>query len=84
MAEETMIRLIKEIREKIPQSAIAVEHRVGELTIGDRAVVIAASAPHRHEAFQACREMIDRLKECVPIWKKEFYSDGAIWVGLGP
>ena len=63
---------------------IAVEHRVGNLAIGDIAVVIAAAAPHRAEAFTACRAMIDRLKDRVPIWKKEFGDDGSEWVGLGP
>jgi molybdopterin synthase catalytic subunit len=57
---------------------------VGALVVGDAAVVIAASAPHRAEAFAACRALIDRLKEHVPIWKKEIGPDGAEWVGLGP
>jgi molybdopterin synthase catalytic subunit len=63
---------------------IAVEHRIGLLGIGDLAVVIAAAAPHRAEAFTACSAMIDRLKERVPIWKKEISTDGSAWVGLGP
>jgi MoaE-MoaD fusion protein len=63
---------------------LAVEHRVGRLQIGESAVVIAASASHRAQAFAACQAMIDRLKESVPIWKKEFAANGAVWVGLGP
>ena len=63
---------------------LAVEHRIGRLAIGDLAVVIAAAAAHRAEAFTACRAMIDRLKDRVPIWKKEVGEDGAEWVGLGP
>jgi MoaE-MoaD fusion protein len=63
---------------------LAVEHRIGTLQVGEAAVVIAASAPHRAEAFAACQAMIDRLKESVPIWKKEFSASGAVWVGLGP
>ena len=51
---------------------------------GELAVVIAASTPHRAEAFAACRHAIERLKADVPIWKKEVYADGAVWVGLGP
>jgi MoaE-MoaD fusion protein len=84
MAVKEMQRLIVEIEAEIPGSRVAVEHRVGRLQIGDLAVVIAASAPHRAEAFAACRAMIDRLKDRVPIWKKELGSDGAEWVGLGP
>ena len=63
---------------------LAVEHRVGVLGIGDVAVVIAAAAPHRAEAFTACRALIDRLKERVPIWKKEIGESGDEWIGLGP
>ena len=59
-------------------------HRIGKLAIGDLAVVIAAAAAHRAEAFTACRAVIDRLKEHAPIWKKEFGDDGAVWVGMGP
>jgi molybdopterin synthase catalytic subunit len=61
-----------------------VVHRVGTLLPGELAVVIAASAPHRKEAFLACEFVIDTLKRDVPIWKKEFTLDGQVWVGLGP
>jgi molybdopterin synthase catalytic subunit len=84
MAVKEMSRLCDEIEAEIPGSALAVEHRVGCLDIGDTAVVIAAAAPHRAEAFTACRAMIDRLKERVPIWKKEVGTQGEEWVGLGP
>jgi len=84
MAIREMTRLCDEIEGEIAGTRIAVEHRVGNLAIGDIAVVIAAAAPHRAEAFAACRAMIDRLKDRVPIWKKEFGEDGAEWVGLGP
>jgi MoaE-MoaD fusion protein len=63
---------------------LAILHRTGTLQIGETAVIIAAAAPHRAEAFAACREAIERLKVEVPIWKKEFGEDGAVWVGLGP
>jgi molybdopterin synthase catalytic subunit len=63
---------------------LAILHRVGSLSVGEVAVVIAAAAPHRAEAFAACREAIERLKVEVPIWKKEHGVDGAVWVGLGP
>ena len=84
MAVREMTRLCDEIEAEIAGTKLAVEHRVGRLEIGDLAVVIAAAAPHRAEAFTACRAMIDRLKEHVPIWKKEVGDDGAEWIGLGP
>ena len=84
MAVREMERLCAEIEAELPGTRLAVEHRVGSLAIGDLAVVIAAAAPHRAEAFTACRAMIDRLKDRVPIWKKELAEDGAVWVGLGP
>jgi MoaE-MoaD fusion protein len=84
MAIKVMTELCDEIEAEIPGTRLAVEHRVGNLAIGDVAVVIAAAAPHRAEAFAACRAMIDRLKDRVPIWKKEISVDGAEWIGLGP
>jgi molybdopterin synthase catalytic subunit len=84
MAVREMTRLCDEIEAEVTGTRLAVEHRVGRLGIGDIAVVIAAAAPHRAEAFTACRAMIDRLKQRVPIWKKEVGDDGAEWVGLGP
>lgn len=84
MAIREMERLCDEIEAEIAGVKLAVEHRTGRLEVGDVAVVIAAAAPHRAEAFTACRAMIDRLKERVPIWKKEVGDDGAEWVGLGP
>jgi molybdopterin converting factor subunit 1 len=84
MAVREMTRLCDEIETEIAGARLAVEHRIGRLEVGDVAVVIAAAAPHRAEAFAACRAMIDRLKERVPIWKKEVGDDGAEWVGLGP
>lgn len=84
MAVKVMTQLCDEIEAEVAGARIAVEHRVGSLAIGDIAVVIAAAAPHRAEAFTACRAMIDRLKDRVPIWKKEISVDGAEWVGLGP
>jgi molybdopterin converting factor subunit 1 len=64
-----------------PGVRIAMVHRTGSLRIGEVAVIIAASAPHRAEAFAACRSAIERLKKEVPIWKKEFSSDGSEWLG---
>jgi molybdopterin synthase catalytic subunit len=65
-----------------PIRALAAVHRVGELAVGDVAVVVAASAPHRAEAFDACRRVIDELKKRVPIWKHQLFDDGTEeWVG---
>ena len=60
---------------------VAATHRVGPLHVGDVAVACAASAPHRGEAFRACRELIDRIKARLPIWKREHGPDGPYWVG---
>ena len=84
MAEKVMRELCEQVEAEIAGARLAVEHRQGALVVGDIAVVIAASAPHRAEAFAACRALIDRLKQQVPIWKKEIGPDGAEWVGLGP
>lgn len=84
MAERVLSRLCDEIEGEIPGARLAVEHRVGMLAIGDLAVVIAAAAPHRAEAFAAARALIDRLKKQAPIWKKEWFADGAAWVQCCP
>ncbi len=84
MAEKKLAEIAQEAQAKWPGARLAILHRVGALTPGEAAVVIAASAPHRQEAFRACEYAIDRLKEDVPIWKKERYEDGEVWVGLGP
>ena len=64
--------------------AVTLHHRVGELTIGDIAVIIAVSSHHRKAAFAGCEQVIDELKEHVPIWKKEFLEDGSYWVNARP
>lgn len=84
MAQKKLAQIGGEAQEKWPGTQVAVLHRLGTLVPGDLAVVIAVSAPHRKEAFRACEYVIDRLKEDVPIWKKEFAEDGEVWVGLGP
>jgi MoaE-MoaD fusion protein len=84
MAERRMAEIGEGIAAEIAGARVAMVHRVGTLAVGEAAVVIAASAPHRAEAFEACRRAIDRLKESVPIWKKEFSEDGEEWIGLGP
>ena len=81
MAEKEMARIGAEIELEIPGVRLSVLHRVGALGVGDLAVVCAASAPHRAEAFRACRLLIDRVKERVPVWKREHGQDGPYWVG---
>jgi molybdopterin synthase catalytic subunit len=84
MAERVLASIGSEAAERCPGSRLAIVHRVGVLVPGELAVVIAAGAPHRAEAFDACRHAIERLKADAPIWKKEVYADGSVWVGLGP
>ncbi|WP_417380221.1 molybdenum cofactor biosynthesis protein MoaE [Gimesia sp.] len=76
MADQMMQQLIDEARDQWDVHGIAIEHRVGHLTLGEISVAIAVSSAHRTEAFAAGRFLIDRLKEIVPIWKKENWSDG--------
>ena len=80
---EAELRLVaEEIAEKFRVIGIAAVHRVGELAIGDLAVVLAVSCPHRADAFDACRDLIDILKASVPIWKHQRFTDGTSeWVG---
>ena len=81
MASAEMNRIRVEIESEIPDVRVAAIHRVGSLAVGEVSVICVASAPHRAEAFRACRLMIDRLKERVPIWKREHGPDGPYWVG---
>jgi molybdenum cofactor synthesis domain-containing protein len=81
MAEREMRRIIEAIAQRFAGTRLAVLHRVGTLAIGDIAIVCAVSAPHRSEAFSACRMLIDEVKARVPIWKREHGPDGPYWVG---
>lgn len=80
MAVPQMRKIGEEIKERWPEARVAMAHRTGHLEIGEASVVIAVSCPHRNEAFEACRWGIDRLKESVPIWKKEHAADGTYWI----
>jgi molybdopterin synthase catalytic subunit len=80
MAEREMQKIVDEAERRWPGTRVAVAHRVGHLEIGDLAVVVSAAAPHRAEAFEACRFAIDTLKRTVPIWKKEVAASGEYWV----
>ena len=83
MALEVLAAIADELEREQPGARVAIHHRVGALAVGETAVVIAAAAPHRAEAFTACRAAIDRLKERAPIWKKEIGESGEVWLGLG-
>jgi molybdopterin synthase catalytic subunit len=79
MAVAKMQEIAGEAHAKFPIDRVAIAHRVGRLEIGETSVFIAVSAPHRAAAFEACRYAIDTLKRSVPIWKKEYFEDGAVW-----
>lgn len=86
-AHPTALDELRTVAEKViashPGTVLAAVHRTGELAIGDVAVVVAAAAPHRAEAFAACRALIDTLKDQVPIWKREQFRNGShTWVGM--
>lgn len=81
MAELETEKIIREATGHWPQASVAVQHRIGALTVGDVAVAIVAAAAHRGEAFDACRYVIEELKKRVPVWKREMYVDGTVeWV----
>ena len=82
MAEAQMRAIGAEIKRRWNIDDVAMVHRIGRLEIGEASVVIAVAAPHRGEAFDACEYAIDTLKATVPIWKKEVFADGEVWVGL--
>ena len=84
MAEREMEKIAATVAERWPGTRVAIAHRVGQLAIGELAVVIAAASAHRAAAFEACRFTIDTLKETVPIWKKEFSESGDYWVDPRP
>jgi molybdopterin synthase catalytic subunit len=81
MALSEMRKIALDAGHRWPIVRIAISHRVGVVEIGETSVAIAAAAAHRGEAFEACRFAIDRLKEIVPIWKKEYFEGGELWIG---
>ena len=81
MAEKEIEVILREVQSQFPDAALTVVHRLGHLVVGDASIAIVAASPHRAEAFGACRMIIDRIKETVPIWKKERGPDGEEWVG---
>jgi molybdopterin synthase catalytic subunit len=83
MAEPMLARLGVELTERYGLCAVAIDHRLGRVEIGEASVVIAVSAPHRSDALEACREAIETLKTSIPLWKKEVYAGGEEWIGQG-
>jgi molybdopterin synthase catalytic subunit len=81
MAEKEMTRIVADVSSRFPAARIRAVHRLGLLRVGEASIVIACSSSHRAEAFDACREVIERVKETVPIWKKERGPEGEEWVG---
>jgi molybdopterin synthase catalytic subunit len=84
MALRALMQIADEVRAAWPHARISIHHRVGKLELGEAAVAVATATAHRAEAFAACQHAIDRLKQIVPIWKKEIGHDGQHWVGMGP
>ena len=84
MAARRLAAIAAELRQRFGVTAVAIEHRLGDLEVGETSVVMAVSSPHRKEAFEAIREGMETLKHTVPIFKQEFYLDGSSeWVGCG-
>lgn len=81
MAEKEIDAIVREVSLLFPDVAIAVAHRLGHLIVGDASIAIACASPHRAESYNASRMLIDRIKQTVPIWKKERGPDGEEWVG---
>jgi molybdopterin synthase catalytic subunit/molybdopterin converting factor small subunit len=82
MAEEKMAEIAGEIEARWGITRVAMAHRLGRCDVGEPSIVIAVASGHRREAFEACHYAIDRVKEIVPIWKREVWRDGAVWIGM--
>jgi molybdopterin synthase catalytic subunit len=83
MAEDVIAEIAEEAKARYDLCSVAVTHRLGRVEIGETSVAIAVSAPHRQDALAACKDIIDELKERVPLWKKELYEGGEEWIGRG-
>ena len=82
MAEKMLARIAEDIRERWGIAGVAIAHRFGRLEIAEVSLVVAVASPHREEAFAACQYAVDRIKQNVPIWKKEVFEGGEMWVGV--
>ncbi|MBI2865977.1 MAG: molybdenum cofactor biosynthesis protein MoaE [Chloroflexi bacterium] len=81
MAEAKLRQIVDEVRERWDLEDVSIVHRLGRLQVGEASLVIVVASPHRRPAFEACAYAVDRIKEVVPIWKKEVWEDGERWVG---
>ena len=81
MAHNMIQQIFDEVKERWEIEDLAISHRLGKVEIGEISMVVAISSPHRKQAFEAGQYSIDRIKEIVPIWKKEFFDNGEVWVG---
>jgi len=84
MAENKMVEIIAEMRSKWDLGKVAVGHRTGRVDIGETSMILTVGSAHRRPAYEASLYFIDRLKEVVPIWKKEFFEGGEVWIGETP
>jgi molybdopterin synthase catalytic subunit len=80
MAERKLREVAEEVQARWPITDVAIAHRTGRLEIGETSLLVAVSSPHRHDAFAACHHIVDRIKEIVPIWKKEVWEGGEAWI----
>jgi molybdopterin synthase catalytic subunit len=80
LAVKAFERIRDEVSERWPSAIVAVHHRLGRLDIGEASVAIAAASPHRADAFAACRYVIERVKQIAPIWKREYFEGGDVWI----
>jgi molybdopterin synthase catalytic subunit len=83
MAEKVMAEIADGVKQRYKLHEVAIAHRTGRCEVGEVSVAIAVSAAHRQDALSACRDVIDELKERVPLWKKELYEGGEEWIGRG-
>ncbi len=80
MAEKKLQQVAEEVTARWPITDIAIAHRTGRVEIGETSLLVVVSSPHRHEAFEACQQAVNRIKEVVPIWKKEIWEGGESWL----
>jgi molybdopterin synthase catalytic subunit len=80
MADKKLAEIAAEVSKKWPVQDVAIAHRLGRLEIGDISLVVAVASPHRRDAFAASQYVVDRIKQTVPIWKKEFFEGGEVWI----
>ena len=80
MADHKLAEVADEMRQRWGVQDVAIAHRLGRLEVGETSLVVAVASPHRKEAFAACQYSVDRIKQTVPIWKKEFFEGGEVWV----